>query len=76
MTAYIFTVVDNLYYPPDQVLHTKENWKMGALFMDSAQPISAVLAGAKEVKKEDAPTSLALGIWRLSCWNRESVFCI
>lgn len=30
--------------------------------MDSAQPISAVLAGAKEVKKEDAPTSLALGI--------------
>lgn len=35
---------------------------MGALFMDSAQPISAVLAGAKEVKKEDAPTSLALGI--------------
>lgn len=50
--------------------------KMEGLFMDCSQPVPAVFAGAKKVKKEDAPISSALSIWWLSCWNEESVFCI
>lgn len=73
MTAYVFPV-QNLYYPPDPVLHTKENsekWEHSVWVAHSP-----CLQGEKEVKKEDASTSPALSVWRLSCWNRESVFCI
>lgn len=50
MTAHVFSVADSLYYPPDRVLHARENSEE----RERSLEIAPMSAGAKKVKKEDA----------------------